>query len=102
MCTRPTQFQGIGQRYPGFIADLLGVWKAVVCWLFFIKMSTMVVTGPPVPYDMGRGEPDRVSANIRSLSRLDAEAVDRGRRRGRSLMHTPAWLLAFVKQRHNS
>jgi hypothetical protein len=24
MCTRPTQFQEIGQCYPGFIADLLG------------------------------------------------------------------------------
>ena len=49
MCTRPTQFQETGQCYPGFIADLLGMWKAVVCWLFFVRMST-TVTGPPVPY----------------------------------------------------
>ena len=66
MCTRPTQFQEIGQCYPGFIADLLGVWKAVVCWLFFVRMST-TVPGPPVPYDVGRGETDRVSAHIRQL-----------------------------------
>jgi len=66
MCTRPTQFQEIGQCYPGFIADLLGCGRRSYRWLFFVRMST-TVTGPPVPYDVGRGETDRVSAHIRQL-----------------------------------
>lgn len=53
MCTRPTQFQEIGPRYPGFIADLPGVGKAIVCWLFFAMMST-TVAGPPNPYECAR------------------------------------------------
>jgi hypothetical protein len=31
-----------------------------------------MVTGPPVPYDVGRGEPDRVSAHIRELRILES------------------------------
>jgi hypothetical protein len=54
MCTRPTQFQEIGKHYPGFIADLLGDMNNILCWLFFARMST-TVTGPPIPYDVGRG-----------------------------------------------
>ena len=52
MCTRPAHFQEIGQRYPGFIADLLGGMNRTLCWLFFARMST-TVTGPPIPYDVG-------------------------------------------------
>ena len=51
---------------PRFHRGPPGVWKAIVCWLFFVRMST-TVTGPPVPYDVGRGETDRVIAHIRQL-----------------------------------
>jgi len=52
MCTRPTQFQEIGKRYPDFIADLLGGMDDILCWLVFARMST-TVTGRPIPYDVG-------------------------------------------------
>src|SRR5437879_9809263 len=37
MCTRPTQFQKIGPRYPGFIADLLGSMESFNMLAFFYE-----------------------------------------------------------------
>ena len=54
MCTRPAPCQGIGPRYPGFIADLFGDLEGEICWLFFPWMST-TGTGPPIPDDGGHG-----------------------------------------------
>lgn len=34
MCARPTQFQEIGQRYPAFIANLMGVGSYIMLALF--------------------------------------------------------------------
>lgn len=98
MCTRPTQFQRLDQRYPGFITDLLGVWKAVVCWPFLARKST-TVTGPPMAHGVGHGGTDlSISLSLSSFIPVFLPVPGQAA----TLSPMDRGLRALVPQRHNS